>query len=39
MKGSTPLYAASIKGHSNVVEILIKNGGKVDFAPEVRIII
>ena len=31
-KGQTPLYIASTAGHKDVVEVLIKNGAKVDQA-------
>ena len=34
--GATPLYITSQNGHSNVVNILIKNGAKVNVATNVR---
>ena len=34
--GATPLFIASQKGHSDVVNILIRNGADVNMAKEVR---
>ena len=34
--GATPLFIASQHGHSNVVNILIKNGAGVNMAKKVR---
>ena len=34
--GATPLYVASQNGHSDVVNILIRNGADVNIAMEVR---
>ena len=34
--GVTPLYIASQKGHSDVVNILIRNGADVNMARHVR---
>ena len=33
--GATPLYVASQNGHSDIVNILIRNGADVDLACEV----
>ena len=33
--GATPLYAASGKGHSDIVDILIRNGADVNLATNV----
>ncbi len=31
-KGASPLYAASFKGHDDIVKVLIENGATVDQA-------
>ena len=37
--GITPLYAASLKGHREVVDILTSNGADVDLASEVCLVV
>ena len=34
--GATPLYVASQNGHSDIVNILIRNGADVNMAANVR---
>ena len=37
--GATPLFIASQKGHTDIVNILIRNGACVNMAKKVRIIL